>query len=150
MTPDFFYFSFYYPVRNFILKYEYSSSPIYKNHTSFSVGRWLRFFDVLVYRSNVQLALTPKKLILTSNYCAHVKKYNSAIICDLNCRCPTTFYVIMGRKVPKTVEIRGATGWCHFRVVRWRHQTNLYVSRKQRCCPTKTSKIYFHVSYFDF
>ena len=32
-----FYFdsSFYYPVRNFILKFEYSSSPIYKLHVIF-------------------------------------------------------------------------------------------------------------------
>ena len=28
-------FSFHYPVRNFILKYEYSSSPIYKLHAIF-------------------------------------------------------------------------------------------------------------------
>ena len=40
---------------------------------------------------------------------AHVKKYNSAIICDINCSCPTTLDVIIGRKVPKTVEVRG----CH-------------------------------------
>ena len=51
MTPDFFFdFSFYYPVRNFILKYEYSLSAIYKSYTSFSVGRWLRFFYILAYR----------------------------------------------------------------------------------------------------
>ena len=52
-------FSLYYPVRNFILKYQYSSSPIYKSYTSFSVGRWLRFFDVLAYRSSVQSIITP-------------------------------------------------------------------------------------------
>ena len=70
MTPDFFFdFSFYYPVRNFILKYEYSSSPIYKSYTSFSVGRWLRFLDVLAYRSSVQSIITSKHLILTSNFC---------------------------------------------------------------------------------
>ena len=61
MTLDFFDFSFYYPVRNIILKYEYSSSPIYKRYTSFPVGRWLRFFDVLAYRSSVQSILTPRK-----------------------------------------------------------------------------------------
>ena len=117
--PRFFFdFSFYYPVRNFIIKYEYSSSPIYKSYTSFPVGKWLRCFDVLAYRSSVQTVLTPRNLIRHQITVAHVKKYNSAIICDLNCRCPTTFYVIMGRNVPKTVKIRGATGWHHFRVVR--------------------------------
>ena len=35
---------------------------------------------------------------------AHVKTYNSAIICDLNCSSPTIFDVIMGRKVSKTVK----------------------------------------------
>ena len=76
MTPDFFIiiFLFYYPVRNFIVKYEYSSSPIYKSYTSFRVGRWLRFFDVLSYRNNVQSILTPRNLILTSNYCCARKE----------------------------------------------------------------------------
>ena len=70
MTPDVF--------RFFLLlssqelhrkKYEYLSSLICKSYTSFSVGRWLRFFDVLVYRSSVQSILKPRNLILTSNYC---------------------------------------------------------------------------------
>ena len=31
------------------------------SYTSFSVGKWLRFFDVLAYRGNVQSILTQKK-----------------------------------------------------------------------------------------
>ena len=97
-------FSFYYPVRNFILKYEYLSSPIYKSYTWFSVGRWLRFLDVLAYRSSFNRLLCHEIWFWHQITVAHVKKYNSGIICNLNCSCPTTFDVIMGRKESKTVK----------------------------------------------